>query len=81
MQDRFRQEALAQHGLTETQDGFELTVYGFRRASRRALALRKQGDREAARILALSPEDPIRWEYCRCIAIDSFTAETHRSEI
>lgn len=40
-----RQEALERHGLTEGPDGFELTVRGFQRASRRALALRNEGGR------------------------------------
>jgi hypothetical protein len=81
MQDRFRQEALRRHGLTETQDGFALTAQGFQRASRRALDLRKQGDTEAAQILALAPSDPRRWEFARCIQIEAFTAEVHESGI
>ncbi|MFD0210840.1 hypothetical protein ACFVH9_17305 [Streptomyces hirsutus] len=76
-----RQEALSRHGLVETEDGFELTLAGFRKASRRALDFRKQGDPEAARMLALGPSDPLRWEYARCLAIDSFTAEVHQSRI
>jgi hypothetical protein len=78
-----RQGALQRHGLKETQDGdgFALTVRGFQRASRRALDLRKQGDPETARILALPSDDPLRWEYARCIQIDAFTAEMHCSGI
>jgi hypothetical protein len=76
-----RQEALRRHGLVETQDGFALTAHGFRAASRRALDLRKQGDAEAVKILSLSPDDPLRWEYARCIQIDAFTAEAHDSGI
>jgi hypothetical protein len=72
---------LARHGLTETQDGFALTAQGFQRASRRALDLRKQGDPEATRILALPSDDPLRWEYARCIQIDAFTIEVHQSGI
>jgi hypothetical protein len=72
-----RQETLRRHGLTETEDGFELTLRGFQRA----LALRERGDREAARRLALNPPDPLRWEFARCLAIDSFTTEVHQSEI
>ncbi|MBL1104915.1 hypothetical protein JK361_09965 [Streptomyces sp. 5-8] len=74
-----RQKALRRHGLTETQDGFELTAQGFQKASRRAQGLREQGDPEAVRMLALSPEDPLRWEYCRCIQIEAFTAEARAS--
>jgi hypothetical protein len=76
-----RQGALQRHGLTETQDGFALTAQGFQRASRRALDLRKQGDPEAARMLALPSDDPLRWEYARCIQIDAFTTEMHCSGI
>jgi hypothetical protein len=65
--------------LVETKDGFALTVQGFQKASRRALALRGQGDPEAVRMLALSPEDPRRWEFCRCLAIEAFTNEMHSS--
>ncbi|GAA5078756.1 hypothetical protein [Streptomyces similanensis] len=74
-----RQEALSRHGLTETQDGFELTAEGFLKASRRALGLRRQDDQEAIRILALPSDDPLRWEYCRCIQIEAYTDEVHRS--
>ncbi|MEU6651307.1 hypothetical protein ACWDA7_13925 [Streptomyces sp. NPDC001156] len=81
MRPEERQEVLERHGLKETQDGFELAMRGFQKASKRALELRKQGDAEATRILALSPEDPLRWEYARCIQIDSFAAEVHRSGI
>jgi hypothetical protein len=76
-----RQEALRRHGLTETRDGYELTALGFRRASQRALALRKEGDPEAARMLALDPGDPLRWEFARCLQIDSFVSEVHHSGI
>ncbi|ROP53306.1 hypothetical protein [Streptomyces sp. PanSC9] len=81
MNPEARQEALKRRGLTETQDGFELTVQGFQKASRRAQDLRKHGDAEAVRTLALSPEDPLRWEYCRCIQIEAFTAEARASGI
>ncbi|MGW3734746.1 hypothetical protein [Streptomyces sp. NPDC005148] len=73
-----RQEALEEHGLTETQDGFVLSLRGFQKAAQRARALRDQGDQEAARMLALGPDDPVRWEYSRCIQIDSFSSEVHR---
>lgn len=76
-----RQEALDRHGLTESQDGFEVTLRGLQTALKRALALRDEGGEEAARMLALSPEDPFRWEYCRCIQIEAFHAEAHRSGI
>ncbi|MFI5977067.1 hypothetical protein [Streptomyces sp. NPDC051452] len=79
MNPEARQEALRRHGLTETQDGFELTAEGFQRASRRARDLRQQGDPEAVRMMALSPEDPDRWEYCRCLQIEAFTAEERAS--
>ncbi|MEV5429086.1 hypothetical protein [Streptomyces sp. NPDC052701] len=78
---RGAQEALERYGLTETSDGFALTLKGFQRASRRALDLRKQGDPEAIRVLALPPDDPLRWEYARCLQIDSFVSEVHHSEI
>jgi hypothetical protein len=81
MNSEARQDALRRHGLTETQDGFELTAEGFRKASTRALDLRKRGDPEAERMLVLSPEDPRRWEYARCIQIDAYTAEVHQSGI
>ena len=73
-----RQEALSRNGLTETQDGYELTALGFRRASQRALVLREQGDPEATRMLALDPSDPLRWEFCRALQIDVFTAEVRQ---
>ncbi|PPS71979.1 MULTISPECIES: hypothetical protein [Streptomyces] len=76
-----RQEALRRHGLVETEDGFALTAQGFQRASRRALDLRKQGDLEAARILALPSDDPLRWQFARCIQIEAFTAEVRQSRI
>ncbi|MGW0136265.1 hypothetical protein [Streptomyces sp. NPDC003299] len=76
-----RQEALERHGLTESPDGFELTAEGFRKASQRALELRRQGDLEAADILGLDPTDPLRWEFCRCLQIDSFTTEAHQAGI
>ncbi|MEU5030199.1 hypothetical protein [Streptomyces milbemycinicus] len=69
------------HGLVETPDGYELTLQGFQRASRRAQGLRQQGDEEAARMLALGPSHPARWEYARCLAIDSFTAEVYQPGI
>ncbi|WP_371538426.1 hypothetical protein OG210_21990 [Streptomyces sp. NBC_00466] len=75
-----RQEALRRHGLTETQDGYALSLRGFQKAARRALDLRKLGDLEAARMLALSPEDSLRWEYARCLQIDAFTSEIQRQE-
>jgi hypothetical protein len=81
MQGRFRQEALERHGLEESPDGFQMTLRGFRAASRRALDLRKQGDPEAARILALPSDDPLRWEFARCIQIEAFTAEVRESGI
>ncbi|MET8185701.1 hypothetical protein ABZV15_07875 [Streptomyces sp. NPDC005246] len=75
-----RQEALERHGLTETQDGFVLSLRGFQRAARRALELRKQGDQEAVRMLALPPDDPLRWEYALCIQIEAFRDEWYESE-
>ncbi|MFE0451624.1 hypothetical protein ACFW2D_10085 [Streptomyces sp. NPDC058914] len=81
MSNGARQEALSRHGLVETEDGYELTLAGFRRASKRAQDLRKQGDPEADRILALPSDDPLRWEFCRCLAIDAFTTEIHGSGI
>ncbi|CAM5333151.1 hypothetical protein [Streptomyces aurantiogriseus] len=81
MNPETRQEALRRHGLTESADGYDLTPQGFQRASRRALTLREQGDREAARMLALDPSNPLRWEYARCIQIDAYTAEVHHSGI
>ncbi|MDC2953357.1 hypothetical protein PO587_02685 [Streptomyces gilvifuscus] len=73
--EEIRQEALERHGLEEGPDGFTLTLSGFQRASRRALVLRERGDREAVQMLALSPDDPFRWEYCRRIQIEAFTVE------
>ncbi|MFJ3359553.1 hypothetical protein [Streptomyces anthocyanicus] len=79
MNPEARQEALTRYGLTEIEDGFEMTLVGFQQASRRALELRGQGDPEATRMLSLSPEDPLRWEYCRCIQIDAFTGDARQS--
>ncbi|MFF9210456.1 MULTISPECIES: hypothetical protein [unclassified Streptomyces] len=76
-----RQGTLSHHGLVETPDGFALTLAGFQKASQRALDLRRQGDQEAIRMLALPSDDPLRWEYCRCLQIDSFTAEAHQAGI
>ncbi|WP_326755121.1 hypothetical protein OH738_10670 [Streptomyces hirsutus] len=70
-----RQAALERHGLRETPDGYELLLRGFQRASERALALRAQGDREAAWALALGPSDERRWEFCRCVALDALSRE------
>ncbi|MCX4608698.1 hypothetical protein [Streptomyces mirabilis] len=81
MSPEARQEALERHGLTEGPDGLDVTLGGLQRALKRALALRDEGDEEAARMLALSPEDLLRWEYCRCIQIEAFPAEVHRSGI
>ncbi|NEA52001.1 hypothetical protein [Streptomyces sp. SID10815] len=79
MNPEARQEALRYHGLVESKDGLALTVQGFRKASRRALELREQGDPEAVRMFTLDPGDPLRWEYCRCIQIEAYTDEVHRS--
>ncbi|MFJ8507734.1 hypothetical protein [Streptomyces avermitilis] len=76
-----RQEALERHGLTEGPDGFDITLRGLQKALKRALTLRGEGNEEAARMLALSPEDPLRWEYCRCLQIEAFSAEAYRSGI
>ncbi|MGR6973223.1 hypothetical protein ACU639_27155 [Streptomyces cynarae] len=81
MNPEARQEALSRHGLVETEDGFELTLAGFQRASKRAAGLRKEGDPEATQMLSLSPDDPLRWEYCRCIAIEAFSSEVYHSGI
>ncbi|AMW13337.1 hypothetical protein A4E84_29875 [Streptomyces qaidamensis] len=81
MNPEARQEALRRHGLGETEDGFELTLAGYQKASRRALILRDQGDPEAIQILALASSDPRRWEYARCLAIDAFTADVRQSGI
>ncbi|MET4646091.1 RES domain-containing protein [Streptomyces atratus] len=75
-----RQEALERHGLTESQDGFVLSRRGFQKAARRARALRDEGDEEAARMLALDPDDPVRWEYARCLQIEAFHDEWYESE-
>lgn len=47
----------------ESDDDFNVTLAGFQKAARRALALQAQGDQEAARMLALDTSDPARWEY------------------
>ncbi|MFE9865895.1 hypothetical protein ACFYPZ_24675 [Streptomyces sp. NPDC005506] len=73
-----RQEALEEHGLTETQDGFVLSLRGFQKAAQRAWALRDEGDEEASRMLALDPDDPLRWEYSRCLQIEAFSSEVRR---
>ncbi|OKI67550.1 hypothetical protein AMK15_06120 [Streptomyces sp. MJM1172] len=74
-----RQEALERHGLAETNEGFTVTLKGFQKGVQRALTLRAHGDEEAARMLALPPTHPTRWEYARCLQIDAFTREAHRS--
>ncbi|MEU8588369.1 hypothetical protein AB0C59_15430 [Streptomyces sp. NPDC048664] len=81
MNPEARQEALSRHGLTETEEGFELTAQGFQRASGRALELRQQGDPEAVQMLALDPDDPLRWEYCRRIQMEAYTNEVNQSGI
>lgn len=81
MKHEARQEALSRHGLTEGPDGFELTAEGFRLASRRARELREQGDLEAIQVLTLPSDDLLRWEFCRCLQIEAFTAEVHQSGI
>ncbi|MGA5467816.1 hypothetical protein ACPCUK_03120 [Streptomyces arboris] len=79
MHDERRQDALQRHGLTETQDGFTVTVAGFQKAGQRAQDLRAEGNEEAARMLALGTTDPVRWEYARCLQIDAFSKEAHES--
>ncbi|MFD8685341.1 hypothetical protein [Streptomyces sp. NPDC059651] len=76
-----RQEALEGHGLTEAQDGFVLSLWGFQAAMRTARALRGQGNEEAIRMMALDASDPLRWEYARAIQIEAFSIEIHRSRI
>ncbi len=70
-----RWEPLEWLGLEEGPHGFTLTPSGYQRASRRARDLRDQGDREAASALALDPSDPRRWEFLKCLALDSFSRE------
>ncbi|MET9051777.1 hypothetical protein ABZW50_11565 [Streptomyces bacillaris] len=77
--DRVRQGALQRHGLTETQDGFTVTLEGFQRATERARGLRAQGNQEAARMLALGTADPVRWEYAKGLQIETFSREAHES--
>ncbi|MER0429922.1 hypothetical protein [Streptomyces microflavus] len=79
MHDERRQDVLQRHGLTETQDGFTVTLAGFQKAAQRARGLRATGNEEAARMLALDPADPARWEYARCLQIDAFSKEAHES--
>ncbi|MET7347434.1 hypothetical protein [Streptomyces mirabilis] len=76
-----RQAALERHGLTESQDGFDMTLRGLQRGLGRARALRAQGDPEALRMRALDPSDPVRVRYALCIQIEAFHAELHRSGI
>ncbi|WP_328683174.1 hypothetical protein [Streptomyces sp. NBC_00343] len=70
-----RQEVLERHGLVESGDGFTVTLKGFQRAARRARDLRAQGNEEAARMVALSPDHPLRWEFARCLQIEAFSNE------
>ncbi|MGW3499332.1 hypothetical protein ACWDMY_01120 [Streptomyces globisporus] len=74
-----REAALRRHGLTETQDGFTVTLAGFQKAAERARGLRAQGNQEAARMLALGTTDPVRWEHAKCLQIDAFSKESHES--
>jgi hypothetical protein len=74
-----RQEVLERHGLVESGDGFTVTLKGFQRAAQRARDLRAQGNQEAARTLALSPDHPLRWEYARCLQIEAFTNDAAES--
>ncbi|MDW4902903.1 hypothetical protein RB625_31260 [Streptomyces californicus] len=74
-----RQEALERHGLVESGDGFTVTLKGFQKAAERARGLRAQGNQEAALMLALEPSDPVRWEYARCLQIDTFSTEAYES--
>jgi hypothetical protein len=62
-------------------EGLDVTWQGFQRAARRALELRDAGSEEAARMVALSPDHPLRWEYARCIQIEAFTDEVHETGI
>lgn len=55
-----RQALLAEHGLTEDEDGFGLTLRGLQRGLRRAYALREQGNAECCEILALDAADERR---------------------
>ncbi|WP_448319257.1 hypothetical protein [Streptomyces sp. CO7] len=75
MRDGRRHAELERCGLTETEDGLDITLWGYQSAMRRAQELRAQGNEEAARVLALSPEDPLRWEYARCIQLDALTRD------
>ncbi|WP_406431592.1 hypothetical protein [Streptomyces sp. NBC_01589] len=57
-----------------------MTLTGFQKAAERVRALRDQGDEEAARMLGLDPDDPVRWEYARCLQIEAFHDEWYESE-
>ncbi|MEU7366621.1 hypothetical protein AB0B92_13660 [Streptomyces hygroscopicus] len=67
--------------MIETPDGFTLTVRGLQKAAQRALALRAEGDEEAACIWSLDPGDPRRIEFALGLALDAFSREMHQSGI
>lgn len=63
----------------ESDDGFTVTLKGYRKAAERARRLQGQGNVEAAGALALEPSDAARWECARCLQIEAFTNETRTS--
>jgi hypothetical protein len=67
-----RRTLLAEHGLTEDENGFGLVLRGLQRGLRRAYSLREQGDAECAQILALDAGDERRARLALNIQIEAF---------
>jgi hypothetical protein len=74
MMSQDHQALLAEHGLTEDEDGsFGLTPRGLRRGLRRAYELRGQGSAECAEILALDGDDERRAQLALHLQAEAFS--------
>jgi hypothetical protein len=76
-----RQVVLERHGLTESPNGFEVTLRGLQKGLERARALRAQGEEEATRMLLLDASHPVRTQYVLNIQIEAFHEEVWCSGI
>ncbi|MET9222221.1 hypothetical protein ABZX65_26120 [Streptomyces sp. NPDC003300] len=72
---RKREALLAEHGLTEDEYGFGLTLRGLQRGLRRAYELREQGNVECGQILALDAADERRAWLALAIQLEAFHEE------
>jgi hypothetical protein len=70
-----RQALLAEHGLVEDRWGSLAlgSLRGLQQGSRRALRLREQGHEEAARMLRLPTDDPLRLRFLEALQIEAFS--------